>query len=130
MTYRTEDKVRILVCGGRHYTDRDRVYRVLKTLTERSTQPVVIVHGDCPPRADGTPGADALADEVAKELGLETEPHPARWDLHGKAAGPIRNREMAESGLALGIVFPGGNGTRNMKENLRLNDIDFVEVNE
>jgi hypothetical protein len=41
-------------------------------------------------------------------------PHPADWDTHGKAAGPIRNQAMLLTGLAL-IAFPGGRGTEHCK---------------
>jgi hypothetical protein len=56
---------------------------------------VVIVHGACPT------GVDGVFDEAARLSGLATEPHPADWDRHGRAAGPIRNGEM----VALGAEF-------------------------
>jgi len=48
---------------------------------------------------------------------------PADWDKHGKAAGPIRNAEMAKYGDALLLIWDGeSKGSANMKENmLKLN---------
>jgi len=41
----------------------------------------------------------------------------ADWKKHGRAAGPIRNREMvrlaAHLGVAACIAFPGGAGTED-----------------
>lgn len=48
---------------------------------------------------------------------------PADWDTHGKAAGPIRNKQMAEYADALLLIWDGeSRGSRNMKETmLKLN---------
>lgn len=90
---------RVVVCGGRDYDDPDTVVRVLALLDPRTT----IVHG-------AQRGADTLADAAARRLGLPVERHPAEWQRLGRAAGPIRNREMV-AGADLVIAFPGGVGT-------------------
>ncbi len=38
----------------------------------------------------------------------------AKWETYGKAAGPIRNREMLLNLPALVVAFPGGKGTADM----------------
>lgn len=100
---------RVIVCGSRRWHDRDLIALVLSGLMiERGWNPV-IVHGACR-------GADRIADEEAGKLGFLTDPHPADWDKHGKAAGPIRNREMAQLGADLCIAFgpTPGSGTKDM----------------
>ena len=63
--------------------------------------------------AGGAKGADALAERYAKERNYGLTVKPADWDQYGNAAGPIRNKEMAE--LAdVGVAFEGGKGTKNM----------------
>lgn len=69
-------------------------------------------------------GADQIIKEEALKLGIQLEPHPADWAKYAQAgrkknpAGQIRNREMAESGLALYVGFrafgpsPGTDGMR------------------
>lgn len=94
---------RIAVTGGRDFDDVDMVRKALWAVSFSSGD--VLVHGACR-------GADTLAADVASRIGL-TEPHPADWKAHGRAAGPIRNREMLSSGIDMLIAFPGGVGTRD-----------------
>ena len=106
--------MRILVTGSRDWEDLNVVYRVLTTLvaTHGLLRPIgptvrsrydmtgwVIVHGACPT------GADAFADAFARGNQIAVERHPADWERHGKAAGPIRNREMVELGADLCLAF-------------------------
>lgn len=49
----------------------------------------------------GAPGVDQLGYQYASYNGLELMFHLADWDKHGKAAGPIRNQEMADNADAL-----------------------------
>lgn len=45
---------------------------------------------------------------------------PADWDKHGKAAGPIRNREMAQYADALLLIWDGkSRGSANMKSEMQ-----------
>ncbi len=61
----------------------------------------------------GAAGADSDGEIWACELNIPVRRFAADWDKHGKAAGPIRNAEMADYAEAL-IAFPGGKGTANM----------------
>jgi hypothetical protein len=79
--------MRILICGSRHYTDSQRIKLLIDTLDEHA----VVIHG-------AAPGADRIADELAKAHGLDVEPYPAKWSKYGRAAGPIRNTQMLEVG--------------------------------
>lgn len=49
-----------------------------------------IVSGGCPE------GGDAFAEEIAKANGIPIIIFPADWELHGKAAGFIRNQDIAD----------------------------------
>lgn len=77
--------MKVLVCGSRDWTRWEVIRRELMKLPPGT----IIVHG----RARG---ADMLADEVAKSLGLSVRGYPADWDQFGIRAGPIRNTEMLE----------------------------------
>ena len=99
--------MRLLVCGGRDYTDRDMVNGVLDTFT-KAVRIDVLIHGNAR-------GADRLAADWAKARGIPTLSFPANWKLYNHQAGPIRNKQMLEEGRPDWVVaFPGGNGTADM----------------
>ena len=100
--------MRVVVCGGRDYTDEDVITAELSLLPPGT----VVVHG-------GAPGADAIAGEVAKALGLVVEAHPADWQRCGRGAGLRRNAEMLSLGADLVLAFPGGSGTADMVRRAR-----------
>jgi hypothetical protein len=73
---------------------------------------LVIVHG-------AARGADSIADQMARELGVRTIPIPAQWKVHGKAAGPIRNQQMLDEHPDIAITYAfrlegRSNGTDDM----------------
>lgn len=84
----------ILVCGDRHWTDREAIRRRLNQLPKDA----IILHG-------AARGADSIAGEEAKKLGLTVKEFPADWDKYGRAAGPIRNRLMLDEKPDLVIAF-------------------------
>jgi len=65
----------------------------------------------------GAPGADTLAEDYAKTRRYKFKRFDADWDRFGKAAGPIRNRQMAEYADGLIAFWDGKSpGTKNMIE--------------
>jgi len=89
--------MRVLVTGGRNWTDETAIYDALKELVEVAQrfggEKIVVVHG-------GARGADMGAGIAAIRLGLDTETHPIideDWEQKGLAAGPIRNRKMLDT---------------------------------
>lgn len=113
--------MRVLVCGGRGFSDRSGLFRTLDALhAERDFQ--MLVYG-C---ADG-------ADELARQWALARYiPHigfPANWAKHGRRAGPIRNRQMLRSGKPhLVVAFPGGVGTQSMISIAKSDGVDVVDL--
>lgn len=99
--------VRIIVCGGRDFTDKVMLDYVLSYVhTHRSI--AELIHG-------GARGADQMANRWAFNNGIPRTEVRADWRKHGRAAGPIRNREMLWKHLPDGVVaFPGGRGTADM----------------
>lgn len=96
--------LRILVTGSRDWTDRQAVEDAVLAEWRGRGEPteVVVFEGACPQG-----GADAIARGVAAQYGFLVETHPARWQEHGKAAGPFRNQEMVDSGADVCLAFPG-----------------------
>lgn len=65
-------------------------------------------------------GTDLMAERYAKEEGFAFEIYPADWKKYGKAAGPIRNRQMAEtSDTVIAFVSKTASGTKNLIQNAK-----------
>ena len=102
--------------------------RVAAELLARSGgRPVhLVLHG-------GARGADAAIGRAAHQLGWSSLVMPAQWQRHGRAAGPIRNRELLEQAITravahssprcqvsvLVVAFPGGAGTASLVREAR-----------
>ena len=102
--------------------------RVAAELLARSGGRLVhlVLHG-------GARGADAAIGRAAQQLGWSALVMPAQWERHGRAAGPIRNRELLEQAVAraeahsspgyqasvLVVAFPGGAGTASLVQQAR-----------
>lgn len=64
-------------------------------------------------------GVDRLGHQWAILNEIPIKEMPAQWQKHGKAAGPIRNREMAEYADAAIVVWDGkSRGALNMIEQM------------
>jgi hypothetical protein len=84
----------ILTTGCRDWTDHNAVGNALYEETLGHTD-IVVFHGDCPT------GADKFVGECCDAVNLYCRAFPADWEQHGKAAGPIRNREMVKAALVI-----------------------------
>lgn len=109
--------MRIIVCGGRSYSDRARVFAELDAVGRVE----MMFHG-------GARGADALADEWAKARRVKHFAVPAKWSKYGKRAGPMRNQAMLGNNPDLVVAFPGGSGTADMVRRAKAAGVKVVEV--
>lgn len=99
--------MRVLVCGGRAYEEREHLFVTLDRLHRARGITLVI--------AGGARGADTLAEEWAKDRSVPHQIFHAEWDTLGRPAGPIRNQRMLDEGKPdLVVAFPGGKGTADM----------------
>lgn len=112
--------MRILVCGGRDYLNKERVFQTLDNI-HRQRGITSIVEG-------GATGADELAAEWAIKNGVDLAECPANWNKHGKYAGPKRNKFMASLNIDGGVAFAGGAGTQGMVDILKERGIKVMEI--
>jgi hypothetical protein len=99
--------IRVLVCGGRNFNDREFVFQTLDDIAREADGIVEVIEG-------GAMGADYLGGLWAAIRKTKRTTVPADWRKHGRAAGPIRNSEMLALKPDLVIAFPGGKGTQDM----------------
>ena len=99
--------MRIIVAGCRNVTDEKTVERILSGYIAVKD---VVITGGCR-------GVDQIAHDWAHRMFAKNEVHQADWETHGKAAGPMRNRQMAEDADLLVAFWDGmSRGTKNMIE--------------
>ena len=100
--------MRVIIAGHRDFYD---ARTVCDAVVESGFKITEVVSGGCR-------GVDALGERFSREV-LKKEPivYPADWKKYGKAAGPIRNQQMAENADALiALLIEGSRGTKNMIE--------------
>jgi hypothetical protein len=121
------NEFRILVCGGRNYADASLLNATLDNIVANirataSGQSVRLIHG-------AARGADSLAAAWASSRGLAATAYPAKWDIHGRSAGFVRNKQMLDEGQPhLVVAFPGGAGTAMMIRIARSAGVTVKEV--
>jgi hypothetical protein len=102
---------KVIIAGGRDLTNYDLVKAKVDIVLRKkiaSGEEIEIVSGKAK-------GADSLGEEYARQNGLKIKEFPADWDTHKKAAGPIRNEEMAKYADACIVFWDGGSrGSKDM----------------
>ena len=96
----------IIVAGGRTFDN----YSLLKERLDfyfKEIKPTII--------CGEAKGADTLGRKYATENGLRILSCPANWKMYGKAAGYIRNEQMADMADGLVAFWNGkSRGTKHM----------------
>lgn len=100
--------MKVIIAGSRNFSN----YGILKTYCNRVLsnvkEEIEIVSGTAK-------GADMLGEQYAIEMGYKLTRFPADWNLFGKAAGAIRNKQMADYSDALIAFWDGrSRGTLDM----------------
>jgi hypothetical protein len=106
--------MRVIITGDRNWHAPDLAQEAVGRLIRRHGPDLVIVHG-------AATGIDRSFAEACAQLGVEQEPHPARWDdlddpqavvrenkygvRYNANAGPIRNAEMVAAGAGICVAF-------------------------
>ncbi len=99
--------MKVIIAGGRDFNDEDRMRHELQRVSWGWGN-LEIVSGMAR-------GADTLGSEWARNHDLPLKEFPADWDKHGKAAGHIRNAEMADYAEILIAFWDGtSKGTKGM----------------
>ena len=116
---------RVIIAGSRSFNDyvllREQCLSILQE--KMRTHRVIIVSGHAR-------GADSLGERFANEFRLPFELHPAKWRLLGKAAGMVRNAEMAKCSDALIAFWDGeSRGTRHMINFARKRGLEVSVIN-
>ncbi len=117
------EKYKIIVAGGRDIDEYKVVEDAIIEFTHNHMleHKIEIVQG-------GAKGVDENARKYAIINNIQCRQFDADWNTHGKAAGPIRNKQMAEYADALILVWDGNSrGSKNMLKEAREKGIPVLE---
>lgn len=84
--------MKLLIAGSRSYPETPEMIRLMLIMTAsifENNEVTEIISG-------GAKGIDKLAEKLASIKGIPFREFPADWLIYGKAAGPIRNKQMVE----------------------------------
>jgi len=97
--------MKTIIAGSRYITN----YTLVADAVRGSRIPITEVVSGC------AKGVDTLGEQWASWNKIPLKKFPADWSKHGRAAGPIRNQEMADYADAL-IAIPSESsvGTKDM----------------
>jgi hypothetical protein len=112
--------VKVIIAGSRDITDMAVLLAALGASPWADSDDCLLYDGAMTEVVSGTArGVDTLAIEWAVINWFPWKEFPADWERHGKAAGYIRNRQMAEYADALLAIWDGkSRGTKNMIETM------------
>jgi len=103
--------MKVIIAGTRTLTNWQFFVDLLDTIDRSEWTEVV---------SGGAKGADEFGERYAEMHKIPLKVFPADWNKYGNAAGPIRNKQMAEYADALVAVWDGkSRGTKNMIDTAR-----------
>lgn len=118
--------MRVLICGDRNWDNEQIIRETLEHLIILYGENLILIEGEAR-------GADSISAEMAEDLGMSEDRikrFPAKWKIYGRAAGPIRNKEMLRRGkpdlvIAFNNDIAKSKGTKHM---LRIANGDVESV--
>jgi predicted Rossmann-fold nucleotide-binding protein len=140
--------LKVIVCGGRDfgkipsshdpdYHQKVKEYNFIQRTLDRILHPQENITDDMdtwlPNDVTVITGGATGVDGAAVDWGIVNwtglEEYYADWKRHGRAAGPIRNKQMLDEGKPdLVVAFPGGKGTANMVKQAREAGVKVIEI--
>jgi len=107
--------LRVIIAGSRGIDNQQAVNTAMAMFTDEYGYPTEVVSGGCH-------GPDKMGEHWAHAQTPSIPIHifNPNWKLYGKAAGPIRNEQMALYADALVALWDGkSKGTANMIDHMR-----------
>ena len=100
---------RMIIAGSRTIVSEEVIDRIPELCVLYNVKPKTILSG----RAKGV---DQLGEKWAVKMNIPVEIYPAKWNTFGRAAGHMRNNEMAGLADVLFLVWDGKSpGSKQMK---------------
>jgi len=108
----------VIVAGSRDLNRYDLVCDTIKSYPFKITKLI----------AGGASGIDLNCKMYAKKNNIPYQEFKADWGKFGRAAGPIRNKEMAKNADGLIVIHHNSPGSLSMKKEATLMGLAIVEI--
>ena len=105
--------MKVIIAGSRGFTEAYYYEVICEAMAKFPNEVTEVVSGGCA-------GPDRCGEKWAKAHNIPVKQFLPNWNEYGKAAGPIRNRQMADYADALVAIWDGrSRGIKNMIEEAR-----------
>ncbi len=112
--------MRTIIAGSRGFNN---MFNLAYVMDHLPWTPSVVLSGTAR-------GADKMGESWANINNIPVERYPAKWDVHGKSAGYIRNAEMAAvADLLVAFWDMESRGTKHMIDLALKNKLNIVVWN-
>lgn len=107
--------MKVIIAGSRHMPEEGAIALIDRAMKLSGfDRDVTEVVSGC------AKGADTWGEHWAEQSFTHVIHFPANWTMHGKAAGPIRNAQMAEyADAAVIFIWNGSRGSANMLQQMQ-----------
>jgi len=113
---------KIIIAGGRDFKDYNLLCESCDEFFKEWHPNIVTVNG-------GARGSDRLGGKYSINKGYLIKPFPADWERFGRAAGVIRNEEMAQYADAAIVFWDGKSvGSKSMIDLAKSNGLNVMVV--
>ena len=122
--------MKTIIAGSRNFTDREVLNKVMEFVGTLAANHFLqwgvteVVCGEAR-------GVDTLGKDWAQDHNIPVASFPADWDTHGRAAGPIRNKQMGDYADMLVVIWnpAKSKGSANMFDYARKLGLPVVGYN-
>lgn len=116
--------MKLIIAGSRTLWPRlDFIHSAITMLKICSELPITEIVCGC------AEGVDNEGEHWASHMNIPVRRFPVDWEKHGKAAGPIRNKQMADYADSLLLIWDGeSKGSANMLKQMKVLNKPVYEV--
>lgn len=114
-------KIKVIIAGSRHFTDYN--------LVESKLLELGVHEQDCLVISGMAYGVDMMGFDFARKYNKPIWVYHADWHIHGPAAGPIRNEQMAKVATHCIVIWDGkSKGSKNMIEQAKKYNLKLINI--
>lgn len=113
---------KVVIGGCRDYSDYAFFKSHLEEILKDEKDEIIIISGHCS-------GVDLMGERYAAENGFKVEIFLPEWKKYGRAAGPLRNKQMVEKANLIIAFWDGkSKGTKSLIKYAQNSKKEIIKV--